>query len=47
MPSHAQVVEFARTYADAMGYFLSLKHNVRFLTGDKAFRDLENVEFLQ
>jgi hypothetical protein len=37
----------ATSYADAVGYYLSLKHNVRFLTGDKAFRDLENVEFLQ
>ena len=37
----------ATSYADAVGYYLSLKHNFRFLTGDKAFRDLENVEFLQ
>ncbi len=37
----------AASYADAMGYFLSLKHKVRFLTGDAAFRELENVEFIQ
>lgn len=35
------------SYADAMGYYLSLKHQVRFLTGDRAFRELDNVEFLQ
>jgi len=37
----------ATSEGDTMGYYLSLKHNVRFLTGDKTFRDLDNVEFLQ
>ncbi len=37
----------ATSYADALGYYMSLKHNVKFLTGDKAFRGLENVEFLR
>ncbi len=34
------------SYADALGYFFSLKANVKFLTGDKWFKGLENVEFV-
>jgi len=34
------------SYADAMGYYLASKLGVRFLTGDKAFRSLANVEFV-
>ena len=32
---------------DAVGYILSLKHNLKFLTGDNQFRDLPNVEFVK
>ena len=32
---------------DAVGYKLSLKHNLKFLTGDKQFENLSNVEFVK
>ena len=32
---------------DAVGYFLSLKHNLKFLTGDRQFENLANVEFVK
>lgn len=32
---------------DCIGYFLSKKWKVRFLTGDKEFEDMENVEFVK
>lgn len=35
------------SYADALGYFLSRKLGIKFLTGDRAFRDLTGVEFLE
>lgn len=35
------------SYADAIGYSLSRKMGIKFLTGDKAFRDLTGVEFLE
>jgi predicted nucleic acid-binding protein len=34
------------SYADALGYYLALKANVKFLTGDKRFKELEGVEFV-
>jgi predicted nucleic acid-binding protein len=34
------------SYADALGYYLALKSNVKFLTGDKWFKGLEGVEFV-
>ena len=34
------------SYADAMGYYLAQKSNVKFLTGDKWFKGLEGVEFV-
>jgi len=34
------------SYADALGYYLALKSNVKFLTGDKWFKWLEGVEFV-
>lgn len=34
------------SYADALGYYLALKYNVKFLTGDKWFKGLEGVEFV-
>lgn len=33
------------SYADALGYYLASKMNVKFLTGDMVFRVLPNVEF--
>ena len=35
------------SYADALGYSLSRKMGLRFLTGDKAFRGLAGVEYLE
>ena len=32
---------------DAVGYILSLKHNLKFLTGDRQFEHLPNVEFVK
>lgn len=34
------------SYADALGYYLAIKSNARFLTGDKCFKELEAVEFV-
>ena len=33
--------------ADCIGYFTALKLNLKFLTGDYAFKYLENVEFVK
>ena len=35
------------SYADALGYYLAKHHGLRFLTGDNAFKSLENVEFVR
>ncbi|MEK6974244.1 MAG: PIN domain-containing protein [Nanoarchaeota archaeon] len=35
------------SYADCIGYTLALKHNIKFLTGDKEFKDLPHVEFVK
>ncbi len=32
---------------DCVGYKLSLKHNIKFLTGDHEFKDLPNVEYIK
>ena len=32
---------------DAIGYIIAKKHDVKFLTGDKDFEDMENVEFVR
>jgi hypothetical protein len=34
------------SYADALGYYLALTHDVKFLTGDKWFKGLNGVEFV-
>ena len=34
------------SYADCIGYITALKNNLKFLTGDKEFKDMENVEFI-
>ena len=33
--------------ADALGYIIALKNGAIFVTGDKEFRDLPNVEFVK
>lgn len=35
------------SYADCVGYILSLSSNLKFLTGDKEFENLENVDFVK
>ncbi len=35
------------SYPDALGYTVSLRLRLRFLTGDDGFKDLENVEFVK
>ena len=35
------------SYADAIGYIYALRNNLKFLTGDKEFKDLDNVEFVK
>lgn len=34
------------SYADALGYYIALGANVKFLTGDRCFKDLDGVEFV-
>ncbi len=35
------------SYADCIGYITSLRHHLKFLTGDKEFKDLDHVEFVR
>lgn len=35
------------SYADAVGYFISRKMGIKFLTGDAVFRRLHNVEYVK
>lgn len=35
------------SYADCIGYAFAKRHTLFFLTGDKGFEDLENVEFVR
>ena len=35
------------SYADCIGYVYAKRHSMKFLTGDKEFADLPNVEFVK
>tara|TARA_Y100000034_G_scaffold31356_1_gene38363 strand:- start:1113 stop:1478 length:366 start_codon:yes stop_codon:yes gene_type:complete len=35
------------SYADCIGYIYALKNNLVFLTGDKEFKNMKNVEFVK
>jgi predicted nucleic acid-binding protein len=35
------------SYADAIGYVYAKRNKLKFLTGDKEFQELENVEFVK
>ena len=35
------------SYTDCIGYIYAKENNLTFLTGDKGFKDLENVEFVK
>ena len=39
--------KFNISYTDALGYIISKENNMKFLTGDKEFRNLDNVEFVK
>lgn len=34
------------SYIDCLGYITAKKMGIKFLTGDKQFKDMENVEFV-
>jgi predicted nucleic acid-binding protein len=35
------------SYADCIGYIYAKRHNMKFLTGDKEFEGMDNVEFVK
>lgn len=35
------------SYIDCIGYIMAKRHGIKFLTGDKEFSGLENVEFVK
>lgn len=35
------------SYVDAIGYVLAAKNNLKFLTGDREFKDMKNVELVR
>jgi len=35
------------SYVDCLGYMMALDYQMKFLTGDKEFENLENVEFVK
>ncbi len=35
------------SYIDCVGYIMAKQRNIKFLTGDKEFKNLENVEFIK
>lgn len=39
--------KFKISYIDSIGYILALENNVKFLTGDHHFKELNNVEFVR
>lgn len=35
------------SYADCIGYIYACENNLKFLTGDEKFKDMDNVEFVK
>lgn len=35
------------SYIDCLGYAMAVNRNMKFLTGDKEFKDIKNVEFVK
>jgi len=35
------------SYVDCIGYIISLGKNIKFLTGDRQFKNMSNVEFVK
>ena len=42
-----QKAKFKISYIDAIGYIFAKKLNIKFLTGDQAFKNLDNVEYVK
>ena len=38
---------YKSSFVDCIGYVLALRFGIKFLTGDNAFKDLDNVEFMK
>ncbi|HLC58045.1 MAG TPA: PIN domain-containing protein [Candidatus Nanoarchaeia archaeon] len=43
----AKYKERGLSYIDCVGYTIAKSHGVKFLTGDRQFQDLDNVEFVK
>ncbi|MBI4044015.1 MAG: PIN domain-containing protein [Candidatus Diapherotrites archaeon] len=43
----AQNPKLNLSYVDCIGYSISLKQKIKFLTGDKAFAEMKNVEWVK
>lgn len=41
-----QYKESELSYADCLGYIIAKEMRIKFLTGDKEFKNIENVEFI-
>ena len=35
------------SYADSIGYVIALRHGIKFLTGDRQFKGIKNVEYVK
>ena len=35
------------SYVDCIGYVFAIEHKIKFLTGDRQFEEMENVEFVK
>ena len=35
------------SYVDCIGYAFAIEHKIKFLTGDRQFKDMDNVEFVK
>ena len=42
-----QIKQKNLSYVDCIGYTISLERNIKFLTGDKEFKNLPNVEYIK
>ena len=43
----ASLKERNLSYVDCVGYIIAKTRNIKFLTGDEQFKDLDNVEFVK
>lgn len=47
MKSKLRLKDKKLSYIDCIGYILSQRINIKFLTGDREFKNMENVEFVK